>query len=140
MSKRAFIWFGILVLVLAVVIPWLAFRSKGDAESGDQQVASNLKSGQSLFQTNCGTCHTLYAAGTDGNYAPNLDELLAPSGPPTGTPEQIKQTIEATEGRVLNAIENGVDSSTPGRMPPGILNKQQGEEVAEFVANTAGQG
>jgi mono/diheme cytochrome c family protein len=146
MSKRAFIWFGILVLVLAVAIPWLVFRSKGDASTGDQKVAANLKSGQSLFQTNCGTCHTLYSAGTDGNYAPNLDELLAPNGPPEGkdgTPEEqekYEQAVEATEGRVLNAVENGVDSSTPGRMPGGILNKQQGKEVAEFVAATAGEG
>jgi mono/diheme cytochrome c family protein len=140
MSKRTFIWFGILVVVLAVVIPWLAFRSKGDAQTGDQKVASNLKSGQSLFQTNCGTCHTLYSAGTDGNYAPNLDELLAPSGPPEGDPETVKSTIKATEGRVLNAVERGINSSTPGRMPGGILNKQQAKEVAEFVANTAGEG
>jgi mono/diheme cytochrome c family protein len=140
MSKRTFIWFGILVLVLAVAIPWLAFRSKGDAEAGDQEVAANLKHGQSLFQTNCGTCHTLYSAGTDGNYAPDLDELLAPSGPPEGDAKTVKQTIEATEGRVLNAVENGVDSSTPGRMPGGILNEEQAKEVAEFVANTAGDG
>jgi mono/diheme cytochrome c family protein len=138
MSKRTFIWFGILILVLAVVIPWLAFRSKGDAASGDQQVASSLKSGQELFQINCGTCHTLYSAGTDGNYAPNLDELLAPSGPPEG--ESAASTIKATEGRVLNAVENGVDSGTPGRMPPGILNEEQAKEVAEFVARTAGEG
>ena len=32
MSKRTFIVFGLLILVLAVLIPWLAFRSKGDAE------------------------------------------------------------------------------------------------------------
>jgi mono/diheme cytochrome c family protein len=134
MSKRTFIWFGIVVLVLAVVIPWLAFRSKGDAETGDQEVASSLKRGQSLFQTNCGTCHTLYAAGTDGNYAPNLDELLAASGPLEG------ESIKSTEGRVLNAIENGVNSSTPGRMPGGILGKTQAKEVAEFVAHTAGEG
>src|SRR5436305_5345030 len=135
MSKRTFIWFGILVLVLAVVIPFAIFRSKGDASDGDQQVASNLKAGQALFQTNCGTCHTLYAAGTDGNYAPNLDELLSPSGPATGS------NLKATEGRVLNAVENGVDSSTtPGRMPGGILNKEQAKEVAEFVAHTAGEG
>jgi mono/diheme cytochrome c family protein len=140
MSKRTFIWFGILVLVLAVVIPWLAFRSKGDANTGDQKVAADLKSGQSLFQTNCGTCHTLYSAGTDGNYGPNLDELLAASGPPEGTPEQIEQTIEATEGQVLNAVEKGVDSSKPGRMPAGILNESQAKEVAEFVAHTAGEG
>jgi mono/diheme cytochrome c family protein len=139
MSKRTFIWFGILVLVLAVVIPWLAFRSKGDA-AGDQKVASNLKSGQSLFQTNCGTCHTLYSAGTDGNYAPDLDELLAPSGPPEGSAKSVESTIESTEGRVLNAVENGVNSSTPGRMPGGILNKEQAKEVAEFVAGTAGEG
>jgi mono/diheme cytochrome c family protein len=140
MSKRTFIWFGILVLVLAVVIPFAIFRSKGDASNGDQQVASNLKDGQSLFQTNCGTCHSLYSAGTDGNYGPNLDELLAPTGPPEGNPEQIASTIKATEGRVLNAVENGVNSSTPGRMPGGILNESQAKEVAEFVGNTAGQG
>jgi len=135
MSKRTFIVFGLLILVLAVVVPWLAFRSKGDATTGDQKVASDLKDGQSLFQTNCGTCHTLYSAGTDGNYGPNLDELLAPSGPATGS------EVKSVEGRVLNAVENGVDSSTtPGRMPGGILNKQQGEEVAEFVAATAGEG
>jgi mono/diheme cytochrome c family protein len=138
MSKRTFIVFGLLVLVLAVVIPWLAFRSKGDAQTGVQEVASNLKSGQALFQTTCGTCHTLYSAGTDGNYGPNLDELLAPSGPPTGP--TAASTIKATEARVLNAAENGVNSSTPGRMPAGILNEEQTKEVAEFVANTAGEG
>lgn len=140
MSKRTFIWFGILVLVLAVVIPFAIFRSKGDASNGDQKVAADLKSGQSLFQTNCGTCHSLYSAGTDGNYGPDLDELLAPSGPPEGDPESVASTIKATEGRVLNAVENGVNSSTPGRMPGGILNESQAKEVAEFVANTAGQG
>src|ERR1700679_650520 len=136
MSKRTFIVFGLLVLVLAIAIPWLAFRSKGDAETGVQDVAANLKSGQSLFQTNCGTCHTLYSAGSDGNYAPNLDELLAPNGPPEAP--SAASTIKSTEGRVLNAVENGVNSSTPGRMPAGILNEQQAHEVATFVANTAG--
>jgi mono/diheme cytochrome c family protein len=135
MSKRTFIVFGLLVVVLAVAIPWLVFNSKGDAAKGDQQVAANLKSGQSLFQTNCGTCHTLYAAGTDGNYGPNLDELLAPNGPATG------EVIEQTEGRVLNAVENGIDTTTTtGRMPAGILNQEQTEEVAAFVARTAGEG
>ena len=140
MSKRTFIWFGIVVVVLAVVIPWLAFRSRGDAQTGEQEVAASLKSGQSLFQTNCGTCHTLYAAGTDGNYAPNLDELLAENGPPEGSPEQIEQTIETRENLVLEAVEKGYNSSTPGRMPAGILGKTQAKEVAEFVAHTAGEG
>ncbi len=138
MSKKTFIVFGLLVVFLAVLIPWLAFRSDGDRANAEP-VPDDLKAAQSLFQTNCGTCHALYAAGTDGNFGPNLDELLAPSGPPEGPSAQ--QTIEATEGRVLNAIENGVDSSTtPGRMPPGILSGEQAKEVAEFVARTAGEG
>ncbi|HEX5714281.1 MAG TPA: c-type cytochrome [Solirubrobacterales bacterium] len=139
MSKRTFIVFGLLILVLAVVIPWLAFRSKGDAENGNQQVAAQLKSGQELFQINCGACHALYAAGTDGNYGPDLDELLAPSGAPEGP--SAKDTIKATEGRVLNAVENGIDSSTEtGRMPGGIVNQEQAQEVSAFVAATAGEG
>jgi mono/diheme cytochrome c family protein len=138
MSKKTFVIFGLLVVFLAVLIPWLAFRSRGDAETGAQQVPADLKTGQTLFQTNCGTCHTLYAAGTDGNFAPDLDVLLAPSGPPSGPTAQ--QTINATKGRVLNAIDNGVDSTTPGRMPAGILDGEQAQQVAEFVATEAGKG
>jgi mono/diheme cytochrome c family protein len=136
MSKKTFIVFGLLVVFLAVLIPWLAFRADGDAARGAQEVPADLESGQSLFQTNCGTCHALYAAGTDGNYGPDLDVLLAPSGP-----AEEPSTIKQTEGRVLNAIEVGVDSTTtPGRMPGGILNEEQANEVAEFVARTAGEG
>jgi mono/diheme cytochrome c family protein len=131
MSKRTFIAFGLLVIVLAVGIPWLVFNDKGDAENGPQDVPASLKSGQTLFQINCGTCHTLYAAGTDGNYGPDLDELLNPSG-----------TAEAksVQSRVETAVKEGVDGETPGRMPAEILNEEQTKEVAEFVANTAGRG
>src|ERR1700749_1392211 len=124
MSKRTFITFGVLLFVLAVVIPWLAFRGSGDANTGAQEVPAHLKNGQALFETNCGTCHTLYAAGTDGNYGPDLDELLAPTGPPQpGKPGE--EQAEGVAGRVLNAEKEGVDSQTPGRMPPAILNPEQ---------------
>jgi mono/diheme cytochrome c family protein len=139
MSKRTFITFGVLLFVLAVVIPWLAFRGSGDANTGAQKVPAHLKTGQALFETNCGTCHTLYAAGTDGNYGPNLDELLAPTGPPEEGETGEKQ-IKSTTERVLNAEKEGVDSNTPGRMPAAILNPQQEQEVAEFVATVAGNG
>jgi mono/diheme cytochrome c family protein len=138
--KKTFVLFGLLVVVLVVLVPWLVFRSNGDAARGADQVAAQYKEGQSIFQTNCGTCHTLYAAGTDGNYAPNLDELLAPNGPASETPEP-KGTEKGIEGRVLNALENGVDNpTTPGRMPANILSGQQAEEVAQFVAHVAGEG
>jgi mono/diheme cytochrome c family protein len=133
MSKRPFVIFGLVVAVLAVLIPFLAFRSNGDPDTGvSKDVPSDLQTGKTLFQTNCGTCHTLYAAGTDGNFGPDLDLLLAPAGP--GPPSAVKS-------RVLNAIENGLDTkTTPGRMPAGILAGAQADEVANFVAHVAGQG
>jgi mono/diheme cytochrome c family protein len=138
MSKKTFIVFGLLVVFLAVLIPWLAFRADGESAEG-VEVPASLEAGKALFATNCGNCHTLYAAETDGNFGPDLDELLAPAGPPTGP--GAKQTIEGLDGRVLNAIEKGVDSTTaPGRMPGGILSGEQAEEVAAFVAQTAGEG
>ena len=140
MRKKTFVLFGLLVVVLVALIPWLVFRSNGDAARGADAVPAKYKEGQDLFQTNCGTCHTLYAAGTDGNYAPDLDTLLAESGPASET-EDPKGTEEQIETRVLNALENGVDSTTtPGRMPANILSGPQAKEVAEFVAHTAGEG
>src|SRR5688500_13420079 len=139
MSKRPFVIFGLAVAVLAVVIPFLAFRADGDPDTGvAKDVPESLKTGETLFQTNCGVCHALYAAGTDGNFGPDLDLLLAPSGAPSG--DTAADTSKGLKGRVLSAVENGVDSTTPGRMPPGILSGQQAEEVSAFVASVAGQG
>ncbi len=139
MSRKTFVIFGLVVVFLAVLIPWLAFRADGDAERGALEVPASLEEGQSLFQDNCGNCHTLYAAGTDGNFGPDLDITLAEEGAPEG--EGAEDEIKTTEGRVLTAIEKGIDgTTTPGRMPPGILSGEQAEEVAEFVANTAGSG
>jgi mono/diheme cytochrome c family protein len=134
MSKRTFVISGILAICLAVLIPLWAYLSDADQNTGAREVPANLQTGQHLFETNCGTCHTLYAAGTDGNFAPNLDQLLAQTGPSTDP-----STIKATKTRVLNAINNGVDSSTPGRMPAGILSGQQAEQVADFVSREAGK-
>jgi mono/diheme cytochrome c family protein len=133
MSKKVFIYFGIAIAFLAVAVPFLVFDSNGEATSAGQGVPASLKEGQELFQINCGTCHTLYAAGTDGNYGPDLDELLAPTGP---NPKEFK----SIKGRVLNAIEHGLNTEYPGRMPAGILGSKQAHEVAEFVAHTAGRG
>jgi mono/diheme cytochrome c family protein len=139
MSKKPFVIFGILLVCLAVVVPLWAFDADGDPEARTGQLDPALEAGKQLFDVNCGTCHTFYAAGTDGNFGPDLDEVLAPAGPPEG--ETAAATIKATTGRVLNAIEQGVDSTTePGRMPAGILSGEQADSVAEFVAQTAGQG
>jgi mono/diheme cytochrome c family protein len=135
MSKRTFVISGILAVCLAVLIPLWAYLSNADEDTGTHKVPANLQAGRHLFETNCGTCHTLYAAGTDGNFGPNLDSLLSPTGPATD-----QSTIKATRTRVLNAINQGVDNSTtPGRMPAGILSGEQAQQVADFVSQEAGK-
>jgi mono/diheme cytochrome c family protein len=120
--------FGLVVLLLGVGIPAWALTQEG-SESGAEQVASNLEEGKELFVTNCGACHTLAKAGTDGVIGPDLDELLAPPSATAPDPATIKP-------RVLSAINNGVG----GRMPKGVVSGQQAEQVATFVAQVAGQG
>ncbi len=60
-----------------------------------------------------------------------LDERLAAAGPAT---EQ--SAIEATQSRVMTAIEQGVGN---GAMPAGILEGSNATTVANFVARVAGQ-
>jgi mono/diheme cytochrome c family protein len=129
MKRSTFVIFGIVVLLLGIGIPAWAFTEQGSESSSPENVSSSLQGGKDLFVTNCGACHTLAKAGTDGVVGPNLDELLAPPSASAPDPATIKP-------RVLNAIENGVG----GRMPKGVLSGQQAEEVANFVANVAGQG
>jgi mono/diheme cytochrome c family protein len=139
MSKKPFVIFGLVLVLLAVIVPAWVFLKEGDSEQGRLQVPAHLETGQSLFQTNCGNCHTLYAAGTEGDFGPNLDQRLAPAGTPTG--EGSAGQIDATRTQVLSAIENGLDDPTvPGQMPADIVVGSVAEEVADFVANTAGRG
>jgi len=63
----------------------------------------------------CGTCHTLQAAGSVGEIGPNLD-VLKP---------QVDQ--------IINAVTNGI-----GVMPPweGILTSEEIESVANYIFNS----
>ena len=123
MSKRTVIFFAIFAIAVGLLVPYWAISKEGSEDASPEKVAAADEEGKELFATNCGSCHTLARAGTDGLVGPNLDDLLG-----TGTPEANKQ-------RVANAIENGVQ----GRMPAGILQGEDAETVSEFVAQNAGQ-
>src|SRR5262245_60246769 len=129
MKRSTFVIFGIVVLILGVGIPAWAINHEGKGSASPGSVPSSLDTGKDLFVTNCGTCHTLAKAGTDGVIGPNLDDLLAPADAPPPDPATIKP-------RVLTAIESGVG----GQMPKGVLTGDQADEVADFVAQVAGQG
>ena len=63
----------------------------------------------------CGVCHALQAAGSDGQIGPNLDQL------------------KATVPQIISAVTNGI-----GVMPPweGILTYEEIEAVAYYVFNS----
>jgi mono/diheme cytochrome c family protein len=65
----------------------------------------------------CGMCHALQAAGSEGQIGPNLDQLR-PSIP-----------------QVIAAVTNGI-----GVMPPfeGTLSSEEIEAVAYFISASAG--
>jgi cbb3-type cytochrome c oxidase subunit III len=75
-------------------------------------------SGKDIFTANCGSCHTLKAAGTSGTIGPNLDQLKPP------------------EAVVQRQVING-----GGAMPAfkGTLTPAQITAVARYVSSVAGR-
>jgi len=139
MSNRPFLIFGALVAVVAVIAFW-AFAKEGSDEAVAVPVEKADQQAQEMFATNCGTCHTLAAGGTDGVVGPNLDQILPTQvAPATGTAEEVDEanvsSYEGVYGRVLNAVTCGLE----GRMPAGILQGEDAQNVAGFVAAYAGQ-
>lgn len=74
--------------------------------------------GLELFAQNCGSCHALEAAGSSGTIGPDLD------------------TLAPDRAQVIAAIENGGTGS--GAMPANIVSGADAQQVAEFVATSAG--
>lgn len=139
MSNRPFLIFGALAAVVAV-IAYLAFAKEGSDEAVAVPVDSADRASMEIFAANCGACHTLAAGGTDGVVGPNLDQILPTQvAPPEGSAEEVakanEQAYEGVYGRVLNAVTCGLE----GRMPAGILQGSDAQQVAGFVAAYAGQ-
>src|ERR1044072_7031078 len=127
MSKRPFILFGRFAAICLLVIPFIALGKEGDEDAGTVQVESRGRDAQDMFATNCGTCHTPAAAGTDGFVGPDLDELLVPSGTNTA------QLYDGNSTRVLTAVLCGIG----GRMPKGILQGGGGPQGWQLVGALA---
>jgi mono/diheme cytochrome c family protein len=125
MSKRPLVIFGIFAAICLVGMPLWALANQGSGgDSLEASVPAADRQGLELFQVNCGACHTLAAAGTDGIVGPDLDDLL-------GTGAKSADTVKANSNIVYNAVTQGVG----GRMPKGILEGAQAKAVARFVAD-----
>ena len=123
--KRPIVLFCVLAAICLVVLPFWALQSKGGAKaSPESSVPADDQLGLQIFQINCGSCHTLAAAGTDGTIGPNLDQLLA-------TGSKSPTTVKANYNLVFNTVKNGIG----GRMPKGLVQGEQAKLVAQFVAD-----
>jgi mono/diheme cytochrome c family protein len=97
-----------------------AHTESGATDTGEQgdNGGGDLAAGEEIFVANCGSCHTLTAAGTSGTVGPNLDDSSFDQG---AVEEQVAQG--------------------GGGMPPfeGRLSEQEIQNVAAYVvANEAG--
>lgn len=84
--------------------------------------------GKQLFVQNCGSCHTLADAGTQGNVGPNFDKAFQESlanGLGRSTIEGVvREQIRVPQGPA---------------MPANILKGKQAERVAAYVAQAVRQ-
>jgi mono/diheme cytochrome c family protein len=125
MSKRPFVIFGIFAAICLVVLPFWALAKVGSSDASPEgSVSASDQQGLELFQINCGACHTLAAAGTDGVVGPDLDLQL-------GNAAKSTDTVSGNRKLVYSAVIQG----RGGRMPKGILQGAQAKAVARFVAD-----
>jgi mono/diheme cytochrome c family protein len=115
----------------------------GGVASGGQR--PDTHSGQQLFTTSCGSCHTLSAAGTSGTIGPNLDNAFAASvkeGYDQSTIENVVlDQIRLGSGPIATytTVKNGKGLTPQTPMPANIVKGQDAIDVAAYVASVAGQ-
>lgn len=117
--------------VAVALIGGAAFAGCDTSEDAD------LVRGRALFQAKCGTCHALAEAGTSANVGPDLDASFARAradGMDNDTVEGVVQTqIESPR-----EIEQGASNYDRVYMPANIVEGQDAEDVATYVASVAG--
>ena len=112
---------GVLVLLLGILVPALviAAAKSTDKAPGGVKLSAADERGRDVFAERCATCHTLAAANAVGKVGPNLDQLHPP------------------KALILDAIQKG-RARGQGQMPANLVDGQQAQEVADFVAKVAG--
>ena len=115
----------IVILLLGVAVPLAigVVNSNDHAKSAPGGVDLNAAqtNGRGVFAKYCSTCHTLKASNAVGRVGPNLDVLHPP------------------KGLILDAIAKG-RARGQGQMPAGLVDGQDAQDVAAYVAAAAGRG
>jgi cytochrome c551/cytochrome c550 len=124
--------FGLLIpllyIGLGVAIPAVVIASRGNREGNSAQLSAKkvrdapayIDRGKQLFVENCAACHNLDAVNARGVTGPDLDKIG-----------------KVTPGRIVSAIKIG--GTGQDRMPAGLLQGENADAVAKFVAAVAGK-
>ena len=114
---------AIVILAFGIALPAVVLARGGAHKTkqapGGVDLTTAEAHGRELFAQNCATCHTLRAANAVGRVGPNFDQLRPP------------------KVLVLDAIAKG-RARGQGQMPAGLLAGPDAQDVAAFVAATAG--
>jgi mono/diheme cytochrome c family protein len=86
--------------------------------------------GKSLFQSKCGSCHTLADAATSGTIGPNLDTAFRQALAAGMTEDTVRQVVR---GQIAYAIDQ-TSTGAPG-MPKNIVKGADARDVATYVAS-----
>jgi mono/diheme cytochrome c family protein len=115
----------IVIIALGVAVPLAIGVVNGNDHAknapGGVDLNAAQTSGRAVFGKYCSTCHTLKASNAVGKVGPNLDVLHPP------------------KGLILDAIAKG-RARGQGQMPAGLVDGQDAQDVAAYVAAVAGRG
>jgi cytochrome c5 len=125
--------FVVTTVVFGIGLPLVMLTGNhhnASAQIGGIKLTAAEKSGRELFGEHCGVCHTLAGANAVGKVGPNLDVL------------------KPAQSVVINTINNGCLPNPPkgsnegclgqGVMPAAVVQGQDAQNVAAFVAKVAG--
>ena len=122
--RLALVNFLLALVILGLGIPAAVIATVDNRDDIPEANVENLtkaeEHGRELFGQRCRTCHTLKAANAVAQVGPNLDDLRPP------------------KSLVLDAIHNGRARGN-GQMAADLVEGQDAEDVASFVAKAVGQ-
>jgi cbb3-type cytochrome c oxidase subunit III len=120
-----------------------ALLAAGCGTGGVATGRADLTNGQKLFQSTCGSCHTLQAAGSSGTIGPNLDNAFA-ADRKQGIAQDSIQNVVLDQIRLgsgpIATYTNGKKFTSETQMPANLLTGQDAQDVAAYVASVAGIG
>jgi mono/diheme cytochrome c family protein len=107
----------------------------GCGSVGHSEGTGDRGKGKVLFTQKCGSCHTLADAGTQGQIGPNLDYAFLQSRR-DGLGEST--FVQVVRGQIAYPITSP-STGAPG-MPANLVEGQDADDVASYVAAVAGTG